>query len=201
MTSLPDDAVHRDVDKIVLHASATYPAKIRTAIVCPPTIYGAGRGPGNTRSVQVNLAIKTFLEQREAFTVGRGQNVWHKVYVRDLSKMYLLLGEAAANEGRPATWNDEGYYLVENGSFVWRDVFQSIADEGFAKGLLPSPTVGMKTADEANGYDAGYAYKLGTTSRGVSRRAAVVLGWKPHGPDLFQLIPELVETEADSLHS
>ena len=27
---------------------------VKTAIVCPPTIYGPGRGPGNVRSRQVN---------------------------------------------------------------------------------------------------------------------------------------------------
>jgi THO complex subunit 2 len=112
------------VDKVVLAASATHPAKIKTAIVCQPTIYGAGRGPGNRRSVQVNLATKTFLEQREAFSVGKGQNVWHGVYVQDLSSLFLLLGETATNGGSPATWNDQGYYLAKKGHFVWRDVFQ-----------------------------------------------------------------------------
>ena len=45
VTSLPDEAWHRNVDKIVLGASRKTPS-IKTAIVCPPTIYGPGRGPG-----------------------------------------------------------------------------------------------------------------------------------------------------------
>jgi hypothetical protein len=48
VTSLPDEAWHRKVDKIVLAAGDN----VKTAIVCPPTIYGPGRGPGNTYSDQ-----------------------------------------------------------------------------------------------------------------------------------------------------
>lgn len=38
--SMPDHAFHRDVDKIVLEATAKYPDVIRAAIVSPNTVYG-----------------------------------------------------------------------------------------------------------------------------------------------------------------
>lgn len=40
LISLPDSAAHRNVDKIVLAASTANPERIKTAIVCPPIIYG-----------------------------------------------------------------------------------------------------------------------------------------------------------------
>lgn len=40
LTGLPDHAFHRDVDKIVLEAGTKHNDVIKTAIVCPPTIYG-----------------------------------------------------------------------------------------------------------------------------------------------------------------
>lgn len=40
LTSLPDDAFHRDVDKVVLEAGIKYSDNVKIAIVCPPTIYG-----------------------------------------------------------------------------------------------------------------------------------------------------------------
>lgn len=40
LTSLPDDAFHRNVDKIVLEAGEKHGNVLRTCIVCPPTIYG-----------------------------------------------------------------------------------------------------------------------------------------------------------------
>jgi hypothetical protein len=40
LTSLPDRAFHRNVDKLVLDAGTQYPDVIKTALVCPPTVYG-----------------------------------------------------------------------------------------------------------------------------------------------------------------
>jgi hypothetical protein len=41
LTHLPDHAFHRNVDQIVLDAGAKYAGVVKTALVCPPTIYGA----------------------------------------------------------------------------------------------------------------------------------------------------------------
>lgn len=111
LTSLPDGAAHRHVDKVVLSASQTDPDKIKTAIVCPCTIYGEGRGPDNRRSVQVYKATEGFLKNGQAFVTGKGQNSWNQIHVKDLSKLYVLLGEAANGGGPPATWNDQGTEL------------------------------------------------------------------------------------------
>ncbi|KIW75406.1 hypothetical protein Z517_10147 [Fonsecaea pedrosoi CBS 271.37] len=40
LTHLPDEAFHRNVDKIVLEAGTKYADRVKTALVCPPTIYG-----------------------------------------------------------------------------------------------------------------------------------------------------------------
>lgn len=40
LTSLPDTAFHRNVDKVVLEIGSVYSDIVKTAIVCPPTIYG-----------------------------------------------------------------------------------------------------------------------------------------------------------------
>ena len=40
LTSLPDDAFHRNVDKIVLEAGERHGDIIKTALICLPTIYG-----------------------------------------------------------------------------------------------------------------------------------------------------------------
>lgn len=43
LTNLPDEAFHRNVDKVVLEAGTKHGDVIKTAIVCPPTIYGESR--------------------------------------------------------------------------------------------------------------------------------------------------------------
>jgi hypothetical protein len=45
LTHLPDDAFHRNVDMIVLEAGTKNGNRVKTALVCPPTIYGAFSEP------------------------------------------------------------------------------------------------------------------------------------------------------------
>ena len=40
LTNLPDEAFHRNVDKIVLEAGTKNGDSVKTALLCPPTIYG-----------------------------------------------------------------------------------------------------------------------------------------------------------------
>lgn len=196
LTSQPDQAPHRNVDKIVLASASD---KVKVAIVCPPTIYGPGRGPDNQRSAQIPIAIDTFLKNQKAFKVGKGENIWHSIHVQDLSTLYLLLGEAAANGGPPATWNDQGYYLAENGSFVWGDIIQLIADIAYKKKLLPQPTVESYAPDEVDKYVSHGRYLFGTDSRGISIRGKRLLGWKPTMPSVEEVVPATVDVEAKTL--
>ena len=193
LTSIPDEALHRNVDKIVLGAGS---AKVKTAIVCPPCIYGPGRGPDNQRSIQAYKAAEGMLQQKKGFVIGKGKNVWHQVHVQDLSDLYLLLGEAAANGGPPATWNDQGYYLAENGAFVWGDVLSAIAKEAHKRGLLPEATAEGVGVDGAQKFFAGAQYYIGTTSKGESMRGKKLLGWKPYRPSLMEDVPSIVNSEA-----
>lgn len=40
LVKLPDEAFHRNVDKIVLKTRPEHADSVKTAIACPPTIYG-----------------------------------------------------------------------------------------------------------------------------------------------------------------
>ncbi|RMZ80534.1 hypothetical protein DV737_g2887, partial [Chaetothyriales sp. CBS 132003] len=198
LTNLPDDALHRNVDKIVLAAGSD---TIKTAIVSPPTIYGRGRGPDNNRSIQVYRATEAILKHKKGFVIGKGENVWHEVHVQDLSDLYVLLAEAAAGstDGAPATWNDQGYYLAESGKFVWGEILRDVAKEAHKQGLLPEPTAdGLGPDQVQNFFDSGH-YLVGTTARGNAIRARKLLGWKPHRPSLEDEIPDIVKSEAKAL--
>lgn len=120
--TLPDAAIHRPVDKIVLEAQAN-PA-IRAAIVCPPTIFGPGRGPGNTRSIQVYDLVKYSLLYGFVPFLGTGQTKWDHVHVADLSDLTLRLVErAAAGESDEELFGEQGgYFFAETDSHRWGDV-------------------------------------------------------------------------------
>ena len=199
LINLPSDAFHRNVDEIILGIGLQNSASVKVAVVCPPTIYGPGRGPGNTKSIQAYLLSAAVLKRKQGFLVGKGENVWHQVHVQDLSDVYLALGEAASEGGGKATWNDEGYYLAENGSFVWGDIQRAVAQSVFEKQLISSPDVESLDAAQTTEVLFGGKYAWGSNSRGISLRARKLFGWNPQKPKLIELIPEIVEGEAKAL--
>ena len=206
VTSLPDDAPHRNVDKIVLAAGAESEGHVKTAVVCPPTIYGTGRGPGNQRSHQVPELARCTLEQGHGIQVNAGKTYWSNVHVHDLSDLYLKLAENAAAGGslaewpnKPAIWGPEGYYFSENGEHVWGDVSQMVAKEAKKHGWVKTDEVKSVSADEASKLTPFGHALWGANSRSRAKRAREVLGWKPSGVPLKDTIKDTVEWEAKSL--
>lgn len=196
VTSLPHEAAHRPVDEIVLTGGKS---GIQTAIVCPPTIYGPGRGPGNTDSDQWYKMAEHFISRGKGFQVGEGKNVWSYIHVHDLSNIYLSLVEAAANGGAGATWGNEGYYFAGNGEYVWGEMAGKIAQEAHKQGFLKSTDLDSVTFDEADKITSFGGLKWGTNSRGTATRARNLFGWSPTGDSPEKVLPDLVAGEARKL--
>lgn len=107
ITSLPERELHRPTDKLVLAAAAEHSDVLKTAIVCPPDIYGPGRGPGKTQTVFWGAYVAEAKRVGAAFYVGDGGNTRSWVHVEDLMVVYLGLVEAAARGGVGAEWGAE----------------------------------------------------------------------------------------------
>lgn len=103
----------RTVDNLVLDQDSA----VKTALIPGPLIYGTGRGPINTRSIQGPESARYALQKGHAFTVGDGQAAWSNVHVSDVGALIVLLVEAAL-DGRQGLWNQEGIYFPENGLMV-----------------------------------------------------------------------------------
>lgn len=195
VTSLPDEAPHRPVDKIVLGAGEASGGRVKTAIVCPPTINGQGRGPGSQRSDQVPKLAEEFFKRGKGFVPGDGQNCWSSVHVHDLSDVYLKLTEAAAEGGGKATWGPDGYYFTENGEFLWGDIAKQVADEAHRHGYITTPE--LERLDGETGQQISLpSRKWGRNSRGTAIRARKVLSWDPKGDSIEKMVPWIVEQEA-----
>lgn len=153
---MPDDAFHRGVDKLVLAAGAKEEeggggrGAVRTAVVCPPTIYGPGRGPGNDRSRQAYVLVDTTLRRGKALRVGRGLSEWDHVHIHDLADLFVKLVEAAVArkpEVDEHIWGaKEGYFLAEGGAHVWGEVARWVAEAASQKGYLKEPAVEVRWA-------------------------------------------------------
>ncbi|KUI60279.1 dTDP-glucose 4,6-dehydratase [Cytospora mali] len=207
LTHLPDHAFHRNVDKIVL-AAGENPA-IKSAIICPPTIYGKGRGVGNTTSRQVYVMARTTLIRGKAPIIGSGKSEWDHVHVHDLSDLYLRMVNAAVSlspEIDSHIWGPaEGYLLADGGVHLWSEVAQWVADAAHAKGYIKEAA--LELTDSAKSLEVTYAKEIagfeavsyGLNSRGQGKRARKYLGWNPTGPSLKKEVPNIVDVEAGSL--
>ncbi|KAI9719912.1 MAG: hypothetical protein M1828_006042 [Chrysothrix sp. TS-e1954] len=192
LTSLPDHAPHRTIDMIVQAAASP---QCKTAIMCPPTIYGKGRGPGNRRSIQLPWLARCSLQRGKAFQVGPGKTLWTNIHVKDLSKGYLLLAEAAAAGGGKATWGKDGYYFAENNEHVWGEVSHELAKHGKKLGMLQTDEVDSLPADKVGEMVGAGPMLWGANSRGVASRLRKELAWTPKGPKLVDTMDEALQVE------
>ena len=203
VTSLPDNPV-RIVDKLVLAAGTVSCENVKTAIVCPPTVYGTGRGPCNYRSHQIPALCKSTLERSRGLTVNKGKNLWGNVHVSDLSKLYLSLAETAANgiasyAGKTTVWGPSGYFFCEAGEHVWSDAATWISEEAYKLGLIESQDVESITPEQANQLTYWGSGLWGGNSRSRAKRARAVFNWSPTGPSLRDEIQSSVLAEAELL--
>lgn len=196
LTSLPDHAFHRNVDKLVLRAAEENGDVLRTAIVAPPTIYGKGRGPASTRGRQTYEMAKLILDKKFIPVVGAGKTRWNHTHVADVSQVFLLLVEAAAkHDDNPEMWNDKGYYLVEQGEHVWADLARLMGAKAVEQKLLSSveeKSLGKDAAMDVAGFEA---LSWGLNSRGKALRAGKLLDWSPKERSLESEVPTMLESE------
>ncbi|KAF5964682.1 nucleoside diphosphate sugar epimerase [Fusarium coicis] len=204
VTSLPDTAFHRDVDKIVLEEAAKDPSAVKIAIICPPTIYGTGRGPANQRSRQIPGLTETTLEKGFGPIIGAGETEWDNVHVHDLSNLIVLLSDRAASSEKQSDeqeiWGAKGYFFAENGKHKWSQISALIAKEAKKQGVIDSDETKVLDVDEAQKKLGFQALSWGLNSRGEAKRARKYLGWKPVGESLEEWIPESVQIEAKRLN-
>ena len=214
VVNLPDEAFHRNVDKIVLKAGTKNKDVVKTVIVCPPTIYGqschvtlcewvnadyvgTGRGPVSGRGRQVYEMGKLILSKSLIPVVGQGKARWNNVHIEDLSDLYLLLLERAiAQDSNNDIWGSHGYMFAENGEHVWSDLAHTMSQEAEQQGLIKNAKVGALSKDAALDQAGFEAVSWGLNSRAKAKRAREFLGWKPHRASLEQTVPEIVRQES-----
>ncbi|KAI7072666.1 NAD(P)-binding protein [Hortaea werneckii] len=202
LTHLPDDAFHRNVDIVVLDAGTKHADAVKTAIVCPPTIYGKGRGPIGTRSRQAYELAKLMLEAEYIPIIGEGKAQWDHVHVHDLSQVYLKLAEAAAAKqtSNPEMWGAKGYYFTQGGRHTWGDFAKAMGKKAEELGLVSKKLEPASLSREKALQQADFqAVSWGLNSQGKGERAQKVLGWQPKGQGLYEEIPVILQSEAERL--
>jgi len=197
--SLPDSAMHRDIDKIVL---ATNSSAVKTLIVAPPTIYGVGNGPVNTRSQQVPSLADFALKKGFAPIIAPGATEWDNVHIHDLGRAFVSFVEAtqdSAKSSNPEILGPRAYYFLRGGVHRWGDVATKIAEEAHKQGYLPEASTKTLPIKEAVSYGISASTSWGLNSKGVPERAKKYFGWAPTEKSLDDEIAGAVKFEAEKL--
>ncbi len=114
----------------------------------------------------------------------------------------MLLTEAAVTnkpELYGQLWGQEGYFLAENGSHVWREVSNQVGEAAFQKGYIKEKGAKSMNMEEMRKIAGWEAASWGLNSKGSAKRARKYLGWKPKGRSLKDEIPDIVDSEAKVL--
>ncbi|KAI0971154.1 hypothetical protein F4678DRAFT_94290 [Xylaria arbuscula] len=203
LTSLPDEAFHRNVDKIVLECGTVHADTVRTAIVCPPTIYGNGRGPVSGRSRQCYELAKFILTRGQIPIIGTGLATMDDVHIQDLTEAYVLLIEAAiSGNASSELWGAKGYHVTSTGKHIWGPLARTMAEKARDLGLLKGGgdikeyQLSKEEALETAGFES---LSWGLNSQCKGRRLNKFLGWKAEHPSLEDEVPEIVRSEAKRL--
>ncbi|KAL2802075.1 hypothetical protein BJX63DRAFT_415979 [Aspergillus granulosus] len=204
LTNLPPAAFHRNVDEIVLNTGIKHFDSVKTVIVCPPTIYGRGRGPVASRGRQVYELTSFILRERYTPLIGKGLARWNNVHVYDLTRLFGELVRVAVDPRKKddkEVWGGKGYFLAENGEHVWGDLARLIGEQAFKEGFLKQePEVKTLSFEEAVKSPAGFeAGSWGLNSRGRALRGRKVLGWEPKEQPIEDEVPYIIKSEASRL--
>jgi hypothetical protein len=212
-SGMPDTAPHRDVDLVIQAAARENGDALRAAIVLPPTIYGAGRGPDNQRSIQVPVLAEYLLKKGYApIAEGSGETEWDNVNIYDLSDLLVSLVEAGldpakrdnvSNSAPGGIFGTHSFYFCRAASHKWRDVARWVAAAAVDQKLVPNATaksepIAVLTSEDVPGFPAANI-TWALNSHGVAVRAHKLLGWTPRGPSLQEDVPQQVADEAKRL--
>lgn len=200
LVNLPHEAFHRNIDEIVLECGIKNASSVKTAIVCPPTIYGVGRGPSLTRGRQVYELAKATLELKKGPILGAGKARWNNVHVHDLAQAFILLVEAAA-EGRTddGLWGDRGYYFTEDGEHYWGLLSEWIAKTATDLGYMPEALTENLDEEKAKSVAGFESLSWGWNSRGKAERLRKLLGWEAKERSIEDEVPTIVRSEWERL--
>jgi len=81
--------------------------KLKTCIICPPDIYGQNTGVGGRETFLIPQYIKVLLKKKEAFYLGRGENIRAVTHIDDVVSLFILLLGKAIEGGGNAQWGRE----------------------------------------------------------------------------------------------
>lgn len=179
INSLPISQPHRLADKLALsmeegNDTCDY---VKSALICPPLIFGIGQGCGNKLSVQIPFLIRSFMELGYGFTINDGMQLWDKVHVFDVGTLFIkIIEKYLAKEEFPH--GNKGYYFVEDGDFYWKDLCMKITEVLYERKLIKDNELRHLTGDQFSELLEMPPLYWGSNCRSKSENGRFI-GWEP----------------------
>jgi nucleoside-diphosphate-sugar epimerase len=174
---VPSRRARVDVNRYVRQAAIE--KGIRTVVICPTMVYGAGRGM-HPDSEQIPQLIGLSRQLGAGVYFGRGLNRYSNVHVDDLVDLYLLAIDKAPGAS---------FFFAENGYNSFKEIAEMIS----AHLGLDDHTVSVPVKQVIAEF--GEAGRLGVASNSYVRSAnARRLGWSPTSPSLAEWFEQLPRT-------
>ncbi len=162
-----------EIDREVLRAGHM---GVRSCVLCPCLIYGAGRGLGK-ESIQLPRIITTALRHGGARHIGPGENRWSTVHIDDVTAAYELALRRA-----PA----DSFFFLENGEVSLGELSAAV----HAELKLPGAPAIWKPEEAAKEWSPeGAHFAFGSNSRVSAAKARALLGWQPVHSNVFADLP------------
>ncbi|TVY82495.1 Uncharacterized protein LSUE1_G001587 [Lachnellula suecica] len=167
-------------------------AGIRTVVLAPPVIYGKGEGIKQW-SMGLPWRVEISKKRGMGFAIGEGKTIISSIHVKDTADVLLFFAEQAlASTNGKVEWGERGFYFVESGENVSREIHELVAEEMVKRDMIKTAELESLTGDEANELHpwASIMYGSNMRVRGSKLRA---LGWTPEQPSILATVSELLE--------
>ena len=190
---LPAGALHRNTEEILHDTILKHADKVNIAVMCPPDIYGKGKGLVKTQSALVPVYIKEIQNLGgKVFYYGDGTNTRSWVHIDDLMRVYLKVVEAAASNSSEA-FNENGYYFAGTQEHSQLDVAKAtgriLQDHDVVADAEPVE-IGLERLDSMVNYYPTFPklarYLFASNSRTRAERAGKLFGYKGEAPGLLE---------------
>lgn len=202
LRNLPDGALHRATEKILHAAAREEGGKVRVCVVCPPDIYGKGKGLVKTASALVPFFVNESRKLGRVFFVGEGANTRSWVHIDDLMRLYLHIVEAAASgdaEVAKQYFGESGYFFAATQESehieIARKVGEVLARRGVIKAAEPVE-ISLEELDSMAtlpNFPRLARYLFASNSRTRADRAGELWGYRGEALGLMDSIEEDVE--------
>ena len=190
-------ALHRNTEIILHNTIRDHSDKVNIAIMCPPDIYGKGKGLAKTHSALVPMYIQEIQNLGgKVFYYDEGENVRSWVHIDDLMKLYLKVVEAAASGQASECFNDKGYYFAASQEHSHLEVAKVIGKVLHKEGVVQDPKPAPISLEEMDkmlrvpGYERLARYMFASNSRTRPERAEKLFGYKGEAPGLLESLED-----------